>query len=208
MFSKFAKWLAGSQAFFIGLGWLGIPAFAGVFFLAQLCLAPVAPVAAAGGAIFGLGRGFLAVELGTALGVAINFFIARHIARRPIERWLGHHEKFKLIDAAIGREGWKIVALLRFCPLPFGLANFCYGLTSVSFWPYFFASVVAIIPANFFFTWLGATAQEGAQALAGAARPRHPIEYVLMGAGLIAFFVALTYVGKIARKAVAKGAAE
>jgi uncharacterized membrane protein YdjX (TVP38/TMEM64 family) len=208
MFSKFMQWLGSSQAIFLGLGWLGVPAFAGMFFVAQLCLAPVAPVAMAAGAIFGLGRGFLAVELGTALGAAINFLISRHLARRPIERWLGHHEKFKLIDAAIGREGWKIVALLRFCPLPFGLANFCYGLTAVPFWPYFFASLVAIIPANFFFTWLGATAQESAQALTGAARPRHPIEYVLMGVGLVAFFLALTYVGKVAKRAVAKGAAQ
>lgn len=204
MFPSLLKWITASQAYFIGLGWLGVPAYAGIFFLVQFCLAPVAPVAIAAGAIFGLGRGYLAVTLGTALGVAINFLISRHLARGPIERRLGRSDKFRLIDAAIGREGWKIIALLRFCPLPFGLSNFCYGLTAVPFWPYFFASVVAIIPANFFFTWVGATAQESAQALVGAARPRHPIEYVLMGVGLVAFFIALHYVSSVARKAVAQ----
>ena len=184
------------------LGPAGILLFAGIFFAAQFCLAPVAPLAMAAGAIFGLGGGWVTVTLATALGAALNFLFSRHLARNAIARRLGKSEKFRLIDQAIGREGWKIVALLRFCPIPFGLANFCYGLTAVRFWPYFFASVLAIMPANFFFVWVGSTAQESAQALLGGGRPRHPVEYVLMGVGLMATFAALTYIGKIARAAL------
>jgi uncharacterized membrane protein YdjX (TVP38/TMEM64 family) len=185
------------------MGLAGILLFAGIFFAAQFCLAPVAPLAMAAGAIFGMRGGFAAVTLGTALGAALNFLISRHLARNAIAERLNRSEKFRLIDQAIGREGWKIIALLRFCPIPFGLANFCYGLTAVRFWPYLAASVVAIIPANLFFVWLGASAQEGAQALLGGTRPRHPAEYVLLGVGLLAGFAALTYISKIARAAVA-----
>jgi uncharacterized membrane protein YdjX (TVP38/TMEM64 family) len=184
---------------------MGLLAFAGIFFAAQFCLAPVAPLAMAAGAIFGLGWGIVVVTIGTGLGVALNFLIARHVAREPIAHRLARSEKFRLIDAAIGREGWKIIALLRFCPLPFGLSNFCYGLTAVPFWPYFFASVVAIVPANTFFVWLGASANEGVHALAGSSRPRHPIEYVLMFVGLVAAFAALTYISRIAKAAIAAG---
>ena len=140
------------------LGWVGVLGYALFIALFQITLAPLSPVAIAGGLIFGIGRGFVALTIGTALGAAINFLIARHAARSAMERRLRKSEKFRLIDEAIGREGWKIVALLRFCPIPFGLANFCYGLTAIPFWPYLAATAAAIVPGNFFFTYLGATA--------------------------------------------------
>ena len=180
-------------------------AYAVLIAVFQMTLLPLSPVAIAGGFIFGIQRGFLVLTIGTAAGAAINFLIARHVARGPLERKLVKNEKFRLIDAAIGREGAKIVALLRFCPIPFGFANFCYGLTAIPFWPYFIATVLAIIPGNFLFTWMGATASEGIQTVMGAGRPRHPAEYILMVAGLLAGFIALTYVARLARAAVARG---
>jgi uncharacterized membrane protein YdjX (TVP38/TMEM64 family) len=203
MVSSLLNWITSSQEYFTSMGFAGILLFAAIFFGAQFCLAPVAPLAMAAGVIFGMRGGFVAVTIGTALGAAFNFLISRHLARNVIASRLHRSEKFRLIDQAIGREGWKIVALLRFCPIPFGLANFCYGLTAVRFWPYMAASVLAIIPANLFFVWLGTSAQEGAQALLGGSRPGHPAEYVLMGIGLLAGFAALTYIGRIARGAIA-----
>jgi uncharacterized membrane protein YdjX (TVP38/TMEM64 family) len=196
--------LLALQSTLLDLGWVGVIGYALFIALFQVSLAPLSPVAIAGGLIFGIGRGFLALTIGTILGAAINFLIARHAARRAMERRLRKSEKFRVIDEAIGREGWKIVALLRFCPIPFGLANFCYGLTAIPFWPYLAATAVAIVPGNFFFTYLGATAQEGIQALTGAGRARHPGEYILMFVGLIATAIAVTYVGKVARAALKK----
>lgn len=195
------------QHTFIELGWAGMLAYAALIAIFQMTMLPLSPIAIAGGFIFGLQRGLLILTLGTAVGAAINFLIARHLARGPLERRLNRNEKFCRIDAAIGREGWKIVALLRFCPIPFGFSNFCYGLTAIPFWPYFIATIFAIIPGNFFFTWLGATAHEGLQAVLGTERARHPAEFVLMAAGLIAGFIALAYITKIARAAVARGEA-
>ena len=186
------------------LGWIGVLAYAAGVVLLGMVLTPLAPFGLAAGAIFGFWGGVVAITLGTVLGAAINFLIARHVARAAISRYLAHHEKFRLIDAAIGREGWKIIAMLRLCPMPFGLANYCYGLTSIPFWPYFFATFFAIIPANCFFVWLGASAQEGLAAFTGAQRPRHPAEYAILGVGLIAGFCALSYITRLAKAAVAK----
>jgi uncharacterized membrane protein YdjX (TVP38/TMEM64 family) len=196
--------LTASQDFFSQLGWMGVLAYAGLIVVVQLCLAPLSPLAIAGGFIFGLGRGFIAITLGTAVGAALNFLIARHLARGFVAQRLERNEKFRLIDAAIGREGWKIIALLRFCPIPFGLANFAYGITAIPFWPYFITSVFAIVPANLSFVWFGATAQAGLEVMLGTNRPRHPLEYTLLILGLVAAFAAMTYIGKIARAAVAK----
>jgi len=197
-------WLTVSEAYFRGLGWMGILLYAGVILGVQFFLAPLSPFAIAGGFIFGLRGGLVAITVGTALGATVNFLISRYVARGFIQRKVSGNEKFRLIDAAIGREGWKIIFLLRFCPLPFGLANYAYGLTAIPFWPYFLASVVAIVPANVFFVWLGATAQAGLQIALGAGRPRHPFEYVLLGAGLVAALAAMIYIGKIARTALAR----
>jgi uncharacterized membrane protein YdjX (TVP38/TMEM64 family) len=202
--SALINWLNSSQDFFRQLDWLGVALFAAAIVLAQMFIAPLSPMAVGAGLIFGLGRGWVAITLGTGIGAAINFLIARYVARGAISRRLAGHEKFRLIDAAIGREGWKIVALLRFVPMPFGLANHAYGLTAISFWPYLFATVFAIIPANALLVWLGATAHAGLAAVTGTERPRHPAEYVLLAVGIVAALLALRHITKLARAAVAQ----
>lgn len=195
-------WLTASQQYFRDLGWIGVAAWAALIVLVQLFLAPLAPVAIAGGFLFGLGRGLIAITTGTAAGAAVNFLIARHIARDFVAHRLERNAKFQLIDRAIGREGWKIVALLRFCPIPFGIANYAYGLTAISFWAYLLSTVVAIIPGNVFFVWVGATAQAGLDVVLDSRRPRHPFEYAMLGVGLCAAVVAMGYITRIARAAV------
>lgn len=187
-------------------GWLGVFGYALALVVLQMGFIPLAIFGVAAGAIFGFWKGVIAITIGTNIGAVINFLLSRYVARGAVSRYLSHHEKFRLIDAAIGREGGKIIALLRLCPMPFGLANYAYGLTAIPFWPYFIATFLAIIPANCFFVWLGASAQEGLALASGAGRPRHPGEYVLMGVGLVAAFCALNYIARVAKAAVAKGA--
>ncbi len=205
--SALTQWLSASQTFFQQLGWLGVIAYAGIIVLVQFCMAPLSPVAVAGGFLFGLRGGYMAITLGTGVGAAVNFLTARYVARKALAARIGRNQRFRLIDSAIGERGWRFVALLRFCPIPYGFANFAFGLTAVRLWPYLFATIVAIIPANIFFVWLGASAQAGLEAALGANRPRHPFEYVMMGVGLVAALTAMVYVGSIARKAIAKSPA-
>jgi uncharacterized membrane protein YdjX (TVP38/TMEM64 family) len=186
------------------LGWLGVFGYAIGLVLLQMLFIPLAVFGVAAGAIFGFWKGVLAITIGTNAGAVVNFLLSRYVARGALTRYLAHHEKFRLIDAAIGREGGKIIALLRLCPLPFGLANYCYGLTAIRFWPYSIATFFAIIPANCFFVWIGASAHEGLAAATGATHARHPGEYVLLGVGLVAGFCALNYIARVAKAAVAR----
>jgi uncharacterized membrane protein YdjX (TVP38/TMEM64 family) len=179
--------------------------FAGVFVFAQLFMVPVSPLGLAAGLFFGFGQGWLALMLGCAAGASLNFFISRYFARDFVRRRLGQKEKFRLIEKAIEREGWRIVALLRFVPIPFGLANYCYGLTPIPYLPYIIASCLAIIPANSLFVWMGSTFDGELAALLGKGRARNPLEYVLLGVGLLAAIFALRMVAKVARNAVARG---
>jgi uncharacterized membrane protein YdjX (TVP38/TMEM64 family) len=186
------------------LGWLGVLGFAIGLVVLQMAFIPLSVFAIAAGAIFGFWEGVLAITIGTNAGAIVNFLLARYVARSAVTRYLAHHEKFRLIDAAIGREGGKIIALLRLCPMPFGLANYAYGLTAIRFWPYTIATFLSIIPANFFFVWVGASAHEGLNAATGTSHQHHPGEYVLVGIGVVAGLCALNYIARVAKAAISK----
>jgi uncharacterized membrane protein YdjX (TVP38/TMEM64 family) len=197
-------WLASSQEYFHGLGWLGVLAFAAVMAGAGIASSPLSPFAVTAGIVFGFWRGFVAVQVGTMISAALNFVISRHLAREFVQRRLATHPKFLAIDAAVGREGWKIVALLRFVPFPFGLMNYAFGLTAIPFWPYLITTSATILLGNSFFVWAGTTAQASLQAATGTGHARHPMELAMMVLGVLAALAALTYVTKIARQAIAQ----
>ncbi|MDQ3625083.1 MAG: VTT domain-containing protein [Verrucomicrobiota bacterium] len=199
-------WLTSSAASFQQLGWIGLLAYAGGMVLVAMAGGPLSPLAVAAGAMFGLSHGLLVVTLGVNASAAVNFLVSRYLARGVMTRRLQRYEKFRLIDAAVGREGWKLIALFRFVPMPFGIANYAFGLTAIRFWPYLLATALATSAGNLFFTWLGVTARTGIQAAAGGGPARHPGEYVFLVIGLAAAFVALWYVTRIARTALVKAA--
>ncbi len=187
------------------LGGWAVLAFAGMFLVVQMVMIPVAPFAIASGFFFGFGQGLLALMLGCVLGATVNFWVARRLARGWVQRKFGNNPKFRVIDRAVEREGWKIVALLRFVPIPFGLSNYSYGLTGIHFVPYLVATCLGVIPANSLLVWIGATSQGELAAVLGKGRARHPLEYVLLIVGFIAALIVLRHITKIARAAVARG---
>ena len=192
--------IAQSQETFKHLGALGVLIYSAGIIVLGAAILPLSPFAMGAGAIFGFWGGFIAITIGTNAGAVINFLLSRYIARAAISRRLANHEKFRVIDAAVGREGGKIIALLRLCPLPFGLANYCYGLTAIRFWPYFIATFFAIIPANCFFVWLGASTH----AFVESKDAKHPGHAILLVVGLLAGFCALSYITRLAKAAVEK----
>ena len=104
---QFAEWVAN-------LGILGPIIFIAGYAGATVAFVPGSVLTLAAGAIFGLAQGVTYVMLGAALGACLAFLVARYFARTAIEQRLSRHSSFAAIDRAIGREGRKIVFLLRF----------------------------------------------------------------------------------------------
>ena len=108
-----------------------------------------------------------------------------------------------MIDRAIGYEGWKIVGLLRLCPLPFGVTNYAYGLTAIDFWHYLAATIVGVLPSTVIFAYMGAVGMQSLEAMAaGKEAHRSSVEWILIGLMLFAAVAALGIIGRIVKKAI------
>jgi uncharacterized membrane protein YdjX (TVP38/TMEM64 family) len=185
-----------------GLGPLGPIFFILLYILACVLLLPGSVLTLGAGAMFGLVQGFIAVLTGATLGATSSFLIGRYLTRDWVARRIAGNEKFKAIDEAVAREGWKIVFLTRLSPVfPFNLLNYAFGLTRVSLKHYFFASWIGMIPGTMMYVYIGSLAGDLAGLNAGG-RTRTTTEWVLYGIGLLATVAVTVFITRLAKNAL------
>lgn len=195
-------WLKSFNDWVAGLGALGIVIFVVVYVAAAIFLLPGSVLTLGAGFAFGVVKGFLAVSVGSTLGAAASFLIARHFARETVSRRFGANTNFSAVDRAVGREGAKIVFLLRLSPVfPFNVLNYLLGLTGVRFWPYVLASWLGMMPGTLLYVYLGYAGKAGLAAASGGAED-NTLKYVYLGAGLLATLAVTIYVTRLARRAL------
>jgi len=195
-------WLKAFNDWVAGLGGVGILIFVGVYVAAAVLFLPGSVLTLGAGFAFGVVKGFLAVSVGSTLGAAASFLIARHFAREAVSRKFGANANFSAVDRAVGREGAKIVFLLRLSPVfPFNVLNYLLGLTSVHFWPYVLASWAGMLPGTLLYVYLGYAGKAGLAAASGGAED-NTLKYVYLGAGLLATLAVTVYVTRVARRAL------
>jgi uncharacterized membrane protein YdjX (TVP38/TMEM64 family) len=189
-------------AWISGLGPLGTLIFIAIYILACVLLLPGSILTLGAGAVFGVVPGFIAVLTGATLGATCAFLVGRYLTRDWVARRIAGNEKFKAIDEAVARDGWKIVFLTRLSPVfPFNLLNYAFGLTRVSLKHYFFASWIGMIPGTMMYVYIGSLAGDLASLGAGG-RTRTPAEWVLYGIGLLATVAVTVFVTRLAGKAL------
>ncbi len=180
----------------------GFVVFIFIYFLTCIFFFPSFIFTFAGGFLFGLLPGTILSLVGHGLGSTAALLIGRYLARSWVWRKFSGNEKFKLMDNAIGKKGWKIVALARLSPvMPFNIANYLFGLTGISALKYLGATVLGTIPSAFVYTYLG-TLSEDLVSLEWSERARTPLEWMLLVAGLVVTVVLAFYIKKIAKKAL------
>jgi len=139
-----------------GLGPVGPLIFIGLYIVAPILFFPGVILSIGAGTVFGLLAGSIYVSIGATLGATCAFLVGRYVAREWIAAKLQGNAKFKAVDRAVAREGWKIVGLARLSPLfPFNLLNYAFGLTDISLRDYFFATWVGMIPGIVMYVYLG-----------------------------------------------------
>src|SRR5205814_867142 len=119
--------------------------------------APVSTAAATAPATSPWGKRLGAIAVLGALLAALRFL--------PIEHWLldfvawvrdAGARGIAAFDRAIGREGLKIVLLVRLSPIfPFTLLNYALGLTRVAVRDYVVGSLIGMLPGTLMYVYLG-----------------------------------------------------
>ena len=178
------------------LGAWGPIAFIVLYVVTVALFVPALILTVGGGFIYGLGWGSVYVFVAATIAANVNFLIARYLARGWIVRKLERFPKFKAIDDAVAREGWKIVALVRFAPVfPFSVTSYAFGLTRVPLWEYFLANF-AMIPGTLMYIYFGTLARDLTEKVA-------PPSWIKWSIGAVALAVVL-YVTRFAKRALSQ----
>jgi uncharacterized membrane protein YdjX (TVP38/TMEM64 family) len=192
---RFTAWVAS-------LGAWGPVAFIAGYSIAPVVFAPAFLLTIAAGAIFGFLPGVLYVMIGASIGATLAFLTGRYLARGFVEGLLAREPRLRLIDRAVERHGFRLVALLRMSPaVPFTLLNYALGLSRVRLLDYVAANI-GMLPVVAMYVYSGKVAGDLATLASGVAPPRGPLYYAMIALGLVATVGVTLYVTRIARQAI------
>jgi len=151
-----ADWLRSLEGWISGMGALGGFVYGAVYVVATLLMVPGSVLTIGAAYLFGFAGGLAVVWPSATAAAALGFLGTRYVARERVEKYARRHPKFDALDAAIGKNGWKVVGLVRCNAIvPFALSNYLFGLTPVRFGPFLAASSLGILPGTLFYLSLG-----------------------------------------------------
>ena len=184
------------------LGSLGAIAYITLYIIATVAFLPGSIVTLGAGVVFGIIWGSIYVFIGASLGATAAFLIGRYLARDWVFKKIAGNEKFRAIDEAVGKEGFKIVLLTRLSPVfPFTLLNYAFGVTGVSLRDYILG-FVGMIPGTMMYVYLGSLAGNLAKVGTEGQPSNATVEWTIRIIGFIATVAVTVYVTHIARKAL------
>jgi uncharacterized membrane protein YdjX (TVP38/TMEM64 family) len=155
------------------------------------------------GYVFGIVAGSVYVVIGTTLGAAIAFLIARYMFGKRAKAFVMSRSKLSLVNDEMAKHDFKVVLLTRLIPLfPGKLSNYFFGLTEFRFWHYVGASGLGFIPFSVHNVYLGSLISD-LTALGQGGMTRTPLQWALYGCGFLAAVIAVLYFNSIAKKALA-----
>ncbi|KAK9902727.1 hypothetical protein WJX75_004090 [Coccomyxa subellipsoidea] len=180
-------------------GALRYPAYGLVYAALEVLALPAVPLTMTAGLLFGVGPGVCVVSVASTAAATISFLIARYAARERVAELAQKNARFKAIDRAIGRNGLKVVTLLRLSPLlPLALSNYLYGLTSVDLPSYVAGSWAGMLPGTIAYVAAGSYGR----ALLDGSGEGLAVEPWQVAAALGFTAIALAYLGRVAKDAL------
>jgi len=201
LFLPVRQWFIHFESYVQSLGAIGPVVVVLAYILSTVLFIPGSALTIGSGTLFGLTTGFGVVFLGANLGALSSFLLARTLLRDKVARWAAANPKFRSLDQAIGKQGFKMVLLTRLSPVfPFVLLNYFLGLTAVRTGSYVLANLIGMLPATFLFVYIGAAARDAlaGQMDASAGFYQQVLKYI----GLLATVAVVIVVTRIARKAL------
>jgi pyruvate/2-oxoglutarate dehydrogenase complex dihydrolipoamide dehydrogenase (E3) component/uncharacterized membrane protein YdjX (TVP38/TMEM64 family) len=200
-FLPLRQWFIELEGHVQSLGALGPAVVALAYVLCTVLLIPASIITLGAGTLFGLKTGFIVVVVGANLGAFCSFLLARTFLREKVARWARKHSKFRFLDEAIGRQGFKMVLLTRLSPIfPFILLNYFLGLTAVRTGAYVLANLIGMLPAMFLLVYIGAAARDAIEGPTDTSADFY--QQILKYVGLVATIAVVVMVTRIARRSL------
>lgn len=185
------------------LGSAGILAFLAIQTVVAFSgLLPASLIGITAGMIYGWSLGFTLACCSTVVGAFIAFSLSRSLLRPTIARVLSSRSRLHNFDALLARDGWRFVFLMRLSPvMPFAATSYALGLSSISLRDYWIGSL-ASLPSLLGYVFIGSLATTGLSAIS---RGTGPLQWALLGLGIIATAIITLRIGTLARLALASG---
>ncbi|KYQ93276.1 hypothetical protein DLAC_05935 [Tieghemostelium lacteum] len=147
---RFMKWISD-----IPEGW-GVVLVTLIYAISLVFCFPGTPINLAAGFLFGPVIGSISTVLGCDLGAIFSFIISRTLTREWAEQKMKSNKTYSQIDIAVAKNGFLIIFLLRLSPvIPFGICNYLFGATKITFSKYWLATTAGLIPCTVAYTYMG-----------------------------------------------------
>lgn len=171
---------------------------------AMVLLLPGVLLTTGAGFVFGVVEGTLYVVVGTTIGAAAAFLIARHVFGETAHIYIRNRAKLSVVTDEMAPHGWKIVLLTRLIPFfPGKVSNYLFGLTSFSFPGFVAGTFLGVIPFSLHNVYLGSLAAD-LSTLGVRESARSPLEWTIYGAGFVGTILAVVFLNRLARRALAR----
>ena len=121
-----------------------------------------------GGCLFGIWYGTIISIISATLGALCAFWAARYLFRNSAQRRFSNSVRLSKFQTAVRKQPFGFVLTTRLIPIsPFNLVNYLFGLTTIDWLSYTWATFIGVIPGCFVYTWIG---KSGETAMAGGDR--------------------------------------
>ena len=133
----------------------------------------------AGGALFGLVVGTVAVSIASTIGATLACIVSRFILRQWVQDKFG--EKLKAVNDGVEKEGGFYLFTVRLIPVfPFFVINLVMGLTKMPLTTFFWVSQLGMLPGTIVFVNAGKELGK-IESAAGILSPTLLVSFVILG---------------------------
>jgi uncharacterized membrane protein YdjX (TVP38/TMEM64 family) len=140
--------------------------------------------------------------IGSVIGATMAFFRARYMMRDLVKLFARRYPVVKAVDRAISRHSFRVMLLLRLCPIiPFNGLNYIGGILGIP-WDNYVYALVGILPMQTLTVSIGATA--GTMTSLTHDQNQEVLRLVLISSGLAFGLIAVAITYHCAKKELKK----
>lgn len=148
--------VASVKAYILSFGiWAPIASFLLMIFQSVAAPLPAFLITFANAGLFGWVKGAMLSWSSAMAGAVLCFYIARWYGRGTVEK-LTSRQALEHVDAFFEQYGNYAVLIARLLPfISFDIVSYAAGLTSMSFWSFFWATGLGQLPATLVYSYVG-----------------------------------------------------